>query len=48
MNATLPIHDPITCFASAAAPQYNVVSTSPRTITASILHHIIAAAGNNR
>lgn len=33
---------------AAATPQYNVVITSPRTITASILHHIIMVVGINR
>lgn len=33
---------------AAATPRYNVVITSPRTITASILHHIIMVVGINR
>lgn len=33
---------------AAATPRYNVVSTSTRTNTASILHHIIMVVGINR
>ena len=47
MYTTPSTHDPITCSA-ATASLYNVVSTSYRTITASILHHNIMAIGNNR
>lgn len=39
----------IACSAFAAAtPRYNVVITSPHTITSSILHHIIMVVGTNR
>lgn len=47
MYTTPSIHDPITCSA-ATAPLHDVVSTSTRTITASILHHTTVAAGINR
>ena len=44
-----PICNPVACPSLAAtASLYNVVSTSYRTITASILHHNIMAIGNNR
>lgn len=33
---------------AAATPRYNVVITSPHTITSSILHHIIKVVGTNR